>query len=77
MTALNTSPNLAAPDDFYERLINAHQGLTTDQSHAMNAALVLLLANHIGDSDIIAHALDSARAAALQLDEGDSPAAAT
>ena len=46
---LNTQPNLQACDDFYEALIAAHQGLSTPESHAMNARLVLLLANHIGD----------------------------
>ncbi|WP_353153797.1 DUF2783 domain-containing protein [Pollutimonas bauzanensis] len=62
MTRLYTQPNFAAPDDFYERLIDAHRDLTTAQSHAMNAALVLLLSNHIGDLDVIAEALDKARA---------------
>lgn len=62
MTLLCTQPNFAAPDDFYERLIDAHRDLTTAQSHAMNAALVLLLSNHIGDLGIITDALDKARA---------------
>ncbi len=60
---LNTQPNFAVPDDFYERLIDAHRDLSTEQSHAMNAALVLLLSNHIGDLDVISDALDKARAA--------------
>lgn len=64
MTLLCTQPNFATPDDFYERLIDAHRDLTTAQSHAMNAALVLLLSNHIGDLDIITEALDKARASA-------------
>lgn len=62
MAQLNTQPNFAAPDDFYEHLIDAHRDLTTEQSHAMNAALVLLLSNHIGDLDIITEALEKARA---------------
>jgi hypothetical protein len=57
---LNTQPNLQACDDFYEALIAAHQGLSTPESHAMNARLVLLLANHIGDQ------------ATLQLARGDA-----
>ncbi len=59
--ALNTEPNLAAPDDFYERLIAAHRGLTDAQSAMLNAKLVLLLANHIGDPDVIDQAMAAAR----------------
>ena len=58
---LNTEPNLPAPDDFYERLIAAHRGLTDAQSAMLNAKLVLLLANHIGDPDVIDQALTAAR----------------
>jgi hypothetical protein len=61
MTTLNTQSNFAAIDDFYERLIDAHRDLSTEQSHAMNAALVLLLSNHIGDLDVIDEALTAAR----------------
>lgn len=48
-------------DDFYEMLIQAHQGLSDEDSRLMNARLVLLLANHIGDLDVIAQALTLAR----------------
>ena len=58
---LNTQPNLQACDDFYEALIAAHQGLSTPESHAMNARLVLLLANHIGDLDVLKQAFRLAR----------------
>lgn len=60
---LVTAPNLEAPDDFYEALINAHQGLSTPESHALNARLVLLLANHIGGLPVLREALSAARAA--------------
>ncbi|WP_440108610.1 DUF2783 domain-containing protein [Acidovorax sp. BL-A-41-H1] len=60
---LNTAPNLQACDDFYETLIKAHEGLSTTESHAMNARLVLLLANHIGDQATLQHALQLARGA--------------
>lgn len=60
---LVTAPNLAAPDDFYEALIDAHQGLSNDESHAFNARLVLLLANHIGTLPVLREALAAARAA--------------
>jgi hypothetical protein len=62
MPPLNTQSGFAAPDDFYEHLIDAHRDLSTDQSHAMNAALVLLLSNHIGDLSVIDEALGLARA---------------
>lgn len=58
---LNTAPNLARPDDFYEALLAAHQGLTLDQSHDLNARLVLLLANHIGNLAVLQQALQAAR----------------
>ncbi len=63
MTAtLITDPHLDAPDDFYEALIDTHQGLTTAQSHELNAKLVLLLANHVGRLDVLREALAAARA---------------
>jgi hypothetical protein len=49
MATLNTELNLPAPDDFYERLIATHRGLSDEDSVLLNAKLVLLLANHIGD----------------------------
>ncbi len=61
MTALITTPNLGAPDDFYEALIDAHKDLCTADSHALNARLVLLLANHIGALDVLRQALQAAR----------------
>ena len=61
MNRLNTQCNFPVPDDFYERLIDAHRDLSTEQSHAMNAALVLLLSNHIGDTDVLNEALTHAR----------------
>ncbi|MCZ8219982.1 MAG: DUF2783 domain-containing protein [Acidovorax sp.] len=68
---LNTQPNLQACDDFYEALIAAHQGLSTPESHAMNARLVLLLANHIGDQTTLQHALQLARGNALPMSTTD------
>jgi hypothetical protein len=59
---LNTTPNLAAPDDFYEALIEAHRGLSEAQSEMLNARLILLLANHVGDMNVLREALEAARA---------------
>ncbi len=60
MTQLITTANLDAPDDFYEALIEAHEGLATDESHAFNARLVLLLANQIGSLTVLRAALAAA-----------------
>ncbi|MFM0257226.1 DUF2783 domain-containing protein [Paraburkholderia sediminicola] len=61
MNTLNIETNLADPDAFYEMLIDAHNGLTDEESHFMNAKLVLLLANHIGDAEVLRDALSCAR----------------
>jgi hypothetical protein len=61
MATLNTAPNLPAPDDFYQELIAAHRGLTEAQSSLVNAKLILLLANHIGDPAVLAAAMAAAR----------------
>ncbi len=54
---LNTEPNIAAPDDFYAALIQAHEGLSEDESAALNARLILLLANHVGDGETLEQAI--------------------
>ncbi len=61
---LITTPHLEAPDDFYEALIEAHRDLASADSQALNARLVLLLANHIGSLDVLQQALQAARASA-------------
>ena len=61
MAALNLEPNIARPDDFYEALIAMHRDLTAEQSAKVNAKLVLLLANHVGDSQVLGEALKAAR----------------
>jgi hypothetical protein len=58
---LTVTPNLAAPDDFYADLLAAHRGLTPDQSAALNARLILILANHIGNATTLKEALRLAR----------------
>ena len=61
MSALITDINLADPDGFYEALINTHSDLTPTQSEALNARVVLLLANHIGDLSVLREAMKLAR----------------
>jgi len=53
--------NIARPDDFYEALIEAHRGLTIEQSAMLNAKLILLLANQVGDFDVLHAAIAKAR----------------
>jgi hypothetical protein len=73
MKHLNTEPNFGIPgeryrhaytpgDDFYEMLIEGHRGLSDGASELMNARLVLLLANHVGDLRVLKEAIDAARA---------------
>ena len=62
MSQLMTAPNLASPDDFYEALIDMHRDLDDAQSQAVNASLILLLANHIGDLQVLRDAMAHARA---------------
>ena len=62
MATLNTDPNIQAPDDFYEDLIALHRDLSESESALVNAKLVLLLANHIGDPEVLAAAMAAARA---------------
>ena len=66
MATLTTDSNIARPDDFYEELIDLHRDLTEAQSALVNAKLILLLANHIGDPDVLRAAMAAARADIVQ-----------
>jgi len=66
---LITDAHLDAPDDFYEALIAAHDGLSEPESHALNARLVLLLANHIGSLEVLREALAAARVGATKSEQ--------
>ena len=59
----NPDPKYPNGDDFYEKLLNAHEGLSKEQSDALNARLILVLSNHIGDMDILEQALKAAKTA--------------
>jgi len=73
VATLNTEPNIPAPDDFYERLIATHRGLSDDESALVNAKLVLLLANHIGDPAVLAQAMSAARDGVGAIAQGATP----
>ena len=59
--ALIHHPNIVDPDGFYEELINSQRDLDDEQAALMNAKLVLLLANQIGDREMLREALRIAR----------------
>jgi hypothetical protein len=59
--SLNVEPNLPDADAFYELLIDSHQDLDDEQSKMLNARLILLLSNHIGDLAVLREALEIAR----------------
>ena len=72
MDHLQTQANFGVPgqrylnaytpgDDFYEALIDSHRGLSDEQSRVVNARLILLLANHVGDLRVLNEALAAAR----------------
>lgn len=58
---LEVAPRIADPDGFYEILIAAHDGLSDAESSRLNARLILILANHIGDQAVLDEALQLAR----------------
>ncbi|WP_349358780.1 DUF2783 domain-containing protein [Stappia sp.] len=60
-TTLTLEPNIPDPDGFYAELLAAHEGLSREDSEALNARLVLVLANHIGDRDVLAAAFAAAK----------------
>ena len=68
MTGLILEPNFDNADDFYAALLAVHDGLSETEMHDLNARLILILANHIGDNGILDAALKTAR------DSGDSKA---
>ncbi len=62
MSELITTPNIPSADDFYADLLALHDGCSKDESDTINARLILLLANHIGDRAVLLKAM---RAAAI------------
>lgn len=58
---LSTGSNFARPDDAFRAIVEAHRGLSDAQSADFDAALVLILANHIGDIDVLREAIGLAK----------------
>ena len=73
MARLNLEANIARPDDFYEALIALHRDLTPEQSAKVNAKLVLLLANHVGDAEVLQEALAAAQDESVAAKVEDPP----
>lgn len=63
MHDFKTTPHISDVDGFYEHLLDAHQGLTREASEALNARLILLLANQIGDTGLLKRCVEAAREA--------------
>jgi hypothetical protein len=59
--ALSTSSNFAKPDDAFRMIVEAHRGLSDAQSADLDAALVLVLANHVGDLEVLREAIELAK----------------
>lgn len=72
MASLSRDDWIDQPDELYQLLVDAHQGLSPAQSRQLDASLVLLLANHIGDARAVAEAVRVAHAAATR-EEGAGP----
>ncbi|MEQ8653551.1 MAG: DUF2783 domain-containing protein [Kiloniellales bacterium] len=62
MSRLITDPNLPDPDGFYAELLKLHEGREEAESAGINARLILILANHIGDRSILTQAFAAAGA---------------
>lgn len=58
---MKTTPHFQDADTFYEQLLDAHAGLTREQSELLNARLILLLANQVGSRDVLAECIRAAR----------------
>jgi hypothetical protein len=67
--ALSTKSNFADPDAAYRLIVEAHRGISDAQSADLDAALVLVLANHIGDLDVLREAIALAQRRMVAADQ--------
>ena len=78
---LRLEPNIEDPDGFYDELLGAHEGLDKAASDALNARLILVLCNHVGNRTVLREALAAARRAggrhASEADALETPASET
>ena len=66
---MKTALNLQDADAFYEQLLDAHEGLTAEQSRLLDARLIRLLANQVGDAKVLAECVQAARGVPVQEDK--------
>jgi hypothetical protein len=71
VTVLIRAPNIQDPDGFYAELIATHNDLSDAESTALNARLILILANHIGDRSVLSEALATARNSSVRGQEAE------
>ncbi len=58
---MRVEPNIPDQDEFYAALVALHEGLNVEQSLKLNAKLILLLANQVGDAKALAEILETAK----------------
>jgi hypothetical protein len=66
MSKLVTASRFTDPDAAYVALVEAHRGLSSEASVALNTRLVLVLANHIGDLGVLQEAITLAKGSIKQ-----------
>jgi hypothetical protein len=66
MMTLSTSSNFPKPDDAFRAIVEAHRGLSREEAADFDAALILILANHIGDISVLREAITLARRRMLE-----------
>ena len=59
--ALRRTLNLSQPDEIYNAIVDAHKDLSEEECRVLDARLILLLVNHIGDEEVIREALKAAK----------------
>lgn len=69
MMTLSTTSNFPNPDDAYRAVVEAHRGLSASQSADLDAALVLILANHVGDAAVLNEAIALAKRSMLEVEK--------
>jgi hypothetical protein len=67
--ALSTRSNFEKPDDAFRAIVEAHRGLSDEASADLDAALVLVLANHIGDLDVLREAIELSKRRMLEANQ--------
>jgi hypothetical protein len=70
---LSTTTNFADPDAAYRLIVEAHRGISDEQSASLDAALVLILANHVGDLEVLSEAIALAKRRLVDVSQQQQP----